>query len=177
MSQTLANHSYVDLSQVGNDTSGSDSVRCYTDLESCCSATQGIHRGDWYFPDGNRLPFNGLNFDTYEVRLSNGVVLRRSREVNSPTVGIYRCDIATNTVHDDTDISVRDTVYVGLYTASGGNANWNKSQSLVEQDCHWQGVANNKWTSNIIFHFCLAHLSCIFTQLVHPSVPPFYLSL
>ena len=35
-------------------------------------------------------------------------------------VGIYRCDIATNAVHVDTDRSVRDTVYVGLYTASGG---------------------------------------------------------
>ncbi|CAI8038512.1 hypothetical protein GBAR_LOCUS21472, partial [Geodia barretti] len=39
---------------------------------------------------------------------------------NSPT-GIYRCDIPTVAVHDDTDISVRDTVYVGLYTASGGD--------------------------------------------------------
>ncbi|CAI8049107.1 hypothetical protein GBAR_LOCUS27045, partial [Geodia barretti] len=35
--------------------------------------------------------------------------------------GIYRCCIPTNAVHDVTDISVRDTVYVGLYTASGGD--------------------------------------------------------
>ena len=52
MSQTLANHSYVDISQVGNDGSGSDSVQCITDLATCCSGGQGIHRGDWYFPDG-----------------------------------------------------------------------------------------------------------------------------
>ena len=39
---------------------------------------------------------------------------------NSPTVGIYRCYIPTIAIHDDTDASVRDTVYVGLYTASGG---------------------------------------------------------
>ena len=35
-------------------------------------------------------------------------------------VYIYHCDIPTVAVHDNTDISVRDTVYVGLYTASGG---------------------------------------------------------
>ena len=33
MGQTLANHSYVDLSLVGDDGSGSDSVQCHTDLE------------------------------------------------------------------------------------------------------------------------------------------------
>ena len=42
---------------------------------------------------------------------------------NSPT-GIYRCDIPTNVVHGDADISVRDTVYVGLYTASGGKCSY-----------------------------------------------------
>ena len=32
----------------------------------------------------------------------------------------YRCDIPTDAIHDDNDLSVRETVYVGLY-ASGGN--------------------------------------------------------
>ena len=59
MSQTLANHSYVDLSQVGNDGSGSNSVQCHTDLDTCCTSGDGGHRGDWYFPDGTRLPFSG----------------------------------------------------------------------------------------------------------------------
>ena len=53
VSQTLANHSYVDLSEVGNDGSGSDTVQCHTDLSTCCASAQGIHRGDWYFPDGD----------------------------------------------------------------------------------------------------------------------------
>ena len=57
--QTLANHSYVDLSQVGIEQNGSDSVQCITDLNTCCSSGQGTHRGDWYFPDGDRLSFNG----------------------------------------------------------------------------------------------------------------------
>ena len=117
--QTQANHSYVDVSLVGDDGSGSDSVQCITDLSTCCTGTQGIHRGDWYFPDGDRLPFS-IGGDIFEARVAQRVDLRRNSNANSPTVGIYRCDIPTDAVHDDTDISVRDTVYLGLYTVSGG---------------------------------------------------------
>ena len=120
--QTLANHSYVDLSQVGDDGSGSDSVQCITDLTTCCTSANGGHRGDWYLPDGTRLPFVAPNIDTFEVRGSQRVDVRRNSGTDSPTVGIYRCDIPTNDIHHATDISVRDTVYVGLYTASGGNS-------------------------------------------------------
>ena len=119
MDQTsLGNHSYVDISLVGNDASGSDSVLCHTDLNICCSSTEGAHRGDWYFPDGTRLPFSGGG-DLYEYRGDQRVYLGRRNNPTSPT-GIYRCDISTNDVHDDFDTLVRDTVYVGLYTASGG---------------------------------------------------------
>ena len=58
MSKTLANHSYVDLSEVGTTPqsgAGSgvgDSVQCHSDLTTCCTNTNGPHRGDWYFPDG-----------------------------------------------------------------------------------------------------------------------------
>ena len=113
--QTLANHSYVDLSLVGNDDSGSDSVQCHTDLSTCCRRTDGAHRGDWYFPNGTRLPFQS----------AGGIIQKRDAErvdmshINSNTDGIYRCDIPTNAVHDDTDISVRTTAYVGLYPSSG----------------------------------------------------------
>ena len=113
MDQTLDNNSYVDLSQVGDDTSGSDNVQCHTDLSTCCTNTDGSHRGDWYFPDGTRLGFTG---DISEDRGSRRVDLHHRNNANSP-VGIYRCDIV---VHVDSDISVRDSVYVGLYTTSGG---------------------------------------------------------
>ena len=118
MGQTLSNHGYVDLSQVGDDSSGSDNVQCITDLQTCCTNDDGPHRGDWYFPDRTtRLGFVAVNI--YQSRGAHRVDIRRRNNANSP-VGIYRCDIATLAVHDDTDNSVRDTVYVGLYTASGG---------------------------------------------------------
>ena len=65
----------------------------------------------------SRLSFHG-NGGIYETRGTSRVDLRRNHGT-SPT-GIYCCNIPTIAVHDDTDLSVRDTVYVGLYTASGG---------------------------------------------------------
>ena len=117
MDQTLANHSYVDLGRISYYYN--DSIRCHTDLDTCCSMSQGVHRGDWYFPNGTRLPFSG-DGDIIEDRVAQRVDLHRSNSATS-SIGIYRCDIPTNTVHGYSDISVRDTVYVGLYTTHKGN--------------------------------------------------------
>ena len=118
MGQTLVNHSYVDLTTVGSASDNSDGVVCHTDLSTCCASAQGIHRGDWYFPDGTVLPFIGNSVPIDEGRAAERVIIRRTNDANGPT-GIYRCDIPTNAVHDDSDISVREAVYVGLYLADG----------------------------------------------------------
>ena len=123
MDRTLADHSYVDLSLVGRPEDGGESVQCITDLDTCCRGQDGPHSGDWYFPNGTRLPFSG-NGDIYEQRDDERVDVRR-RNSATPPGGVYRCDIPTNAVHDVTDISVRDApVYVGLYTATGGKFNF-----------------------------------------------------
>ena len=127
--QNLTNNSYVDLSLVGNDASGSDSVQCHTDLQACCTSEQGGHRGDWYFPNGTQLPFSGSG-NIYEHRLNQRVDVRY-RHQNTPTSGIYRCDIPTNAVHDDVDHSVRDAVYVGLYLNGGENCYSNTNNVLL----------------------------------------------
>ena len=114
MGETLADHSYVNLSTVGSASDDSDSVVCHTDLDTCCSGSQGIHRGDWYFPDGTVLPFLGPSVPIGQLK---SAIIRRTT-ATGPT-GIYRCDIPTNNIYSDTDISVRDTVYVGLYIADG----------------------------------------------------------
>ena len=116
MGQTLANHSYVDITQVGT---GSAAVYCRTDLTTCCSGGQGVHRGDWYFPNGDRLPFPDVSPPIFESRQAQRVELRRINNTNEPT-GIYRCDIPTDAVNHATDISVRASVYVGLYPSDGG---------------------------------------------------------
>ena len=115
--QTLANHSYVNLRLVARPDGGGYSVECHTDLTTCCSGSDGIHRGDWYFPDGTRLPFP-QSTGIFEAREFQRVDLRSNQD--GFTSGIYRCEIPTIAVHDVNDTSVRGTVYVGLYSNHGG---------------------------------------------------------
>ena len=118
--ETLLNHSYVDLRQVGrpDDPNVKDDIVCHTDLDTCCNNREGDHRGDWYFPNGTRLPFAG-GAHIFEARTTQRVGLRHTYNrflSNSPSLsGIYRCAIQTN----DSDISVRETVFVGVYATGG----------------------------------------------------------
>ena len=101
----LPNHSYINFTQV------MEGVQCHTDLTTCCTATQGGDRGDWYFPDGERLAFSTVASNIlYEMREDQRVDLHVR---GSPTLpeGIYHCDIETSATSNDN----RETVYVGLY--------------------------------------------------------------
>ena len=120
--ETLPNHGYVDLSLVGTDLGDpGDSVRCHTDLQVCCSTSQDSNRrGDWRFPNGDRLQFSSSTPapDIYEARGAQRVDLLRRNNADSPS-GIYRCEIATNAVNDEDDSSVRERIYVGIYGSGG----------------------------------------------------------
>ena len=101
----------IPISLVGSADDNSDSVVCHTDLSTCCSGGQGIHRGDWYFPNGTVLPFTGPGVPIGEGHGAQVAVIRRTNDATGPT-GIYRCDIPTNAVHHPTDlVSLCGTVY------------------------------------------------------------------
>ena len=110
----LANHSYVNLLLVNDTESGS--VQCHTDLNTCCRSISGIHRGDWFFPNGSVLGFSSSDDDIVEVRGPERVDLRRRN--NGSASGIYHCSIPTNSIHNN-DNTLRDHVYVGLYDSGG----------------------------------------------------------
>ena len=119
MGENLPNHSYVDFTLVGNVNSDpGNTVRCITDLSTCCSNGQGSHRGDWFFPNETRLRPPGAGDSIFEYRSAQRVDLRHRHYATSSS-GIYRCDIATVAVNDYNDLSVRETVYVGLYAYGG----------------------------------------------------------
>ena len=120
MGETLSDHSYVDLSLVGGLDSGNEVV-CRTDLNTCCR--DGPDRGDWYFPNGDRMPFPGSH-PLFERRLQQRVELSRGDGSGSISTGIYHCSIETIAVHsaDSTDTTTRETVYVGLYESGGDHA-------------------------------------------------------
>ena len=108
MGTNLPNHSYIDFTQVGE---GSDSVQCHTDLTTCCNRAQGPHRGDWYFPNGERLQFNSFSGNNlYEIRDAQRVDLRVHGTPTLPE-GLYRCGIETSATSNDN----QESVYVGLY--------------------------------------------------------------
>ena len=65
--------------------------QCITNLHTCCSSSQGAHRGDWYFPNGSMLRFSG---DVFDVRRAQRVDLSGV----SPSHGyiLYFCAIYIN---------------------------------------------------------------------------------
>ena len=115
MGEILPNHAYVDLSLVGTVTS--DSVQCHTDLGTCCSRWRRWRPGVWYFPNRKIRHCYYGTFDICDAYQTQQVNLYRRNNAN--TSGIYRCKIPTNAVHDYSDKSVRESVYVGLYSSGG----------------------------------------------------------
>ena len=107
LDRDLRNHSYVDFNLVMG---GSAPVECRTDLRTCCS---DIHSGDWYFPDGERLPRNSDFSDIFVARRFRNVQVRRKNFAN--TTGIYRCEIETSAANNGS----RELVYAGLYSSGG----------------------------------------------------------
>ena len=150
--QALANHSYVNLSTVGSASDNSDSVVCHTDLTTCCTGGQGAHRGDWFFPDGTVLPFAGSSVPIGLGRAAQIAIIRRTNDATGPT-GIYRCRIATNAVHSDTDQSVGEAVYVGLYPADGGKL---KHRLAADINLPIYSISTSKHTSKLHSTFTTA---------------------
>ena len=110
MGRTLPNNSYVDQSLVGSNLTGIDCIQCLTDEHTCCSRGQGPDRGDWYFPNGSRLPFRDAPDAgaVFESRGDNAVYLCSRYLAVS---GVFRCDIATT--------DGRRSIYLGLYGRGG----------------------------------------------------------
>ena len=121
MGDILPNHAYVDLTTAGEDINDpGNTVRCHTDLTSCCSGNDNFHRGDWFSPDGNGLSGSSGSGDIYRSRGDQVIHLHRRNDAMSPS-GIYRCEIPTIAVNDDNDFIMGESLYVGLYLPNEGN--------------------------------------------------------
>ena len=102
------NNSIVALEDIGE---GDDALLCMTNYTGCCQTTQTqSSSGNWFFPNGTRVPSLGNNLDIYRNRGPMVVRLHRRRGGEE---GIYRCEIP------DT-MNVNQIIYIGVYSASTG---------------------------------------------------------
>ena len=124
MGETLPDHSYVNLSALGEIDNEDDHVVCYTDLTSCCGGSLR-DRGFWYFPNGDVLPGAG-GAAANPIILMRGpqlVRLIRGTGLGDVPSGIYRCIIETVADNDpgspSPDNGIGETLYVGVYSTGG----------------------------------------------------------
>ena len=128
MEENLPDHSYVDLSALGDIDNVDDHVVCHTDLTSCCGGNERNDRGFWYSPAGAELPGaggTGAGAATNPIVLMRGPqIVRLIRGTGDAPSGLYRCIIETVADNDPNsnpspDNGIGETLYVGVYSTGG----------------------------------------------------------
>ena len=105
------NNSNVILDDFGE---GGDALLCITNQTACCqppyTGVMGPALGNWFFPNGTRVPSGVSGWDFYRNR---GQMMVRMNRRRGGVEGIYRCEIP------DT-LGFTQTIYIGVYSASTG---------------------------------------------------------
>ena len=108
---TYQNNSLVTLEDIGKD---GDALLCITDLTACCrspyTGASGPSIGEWFFPNGTKVPSSGKEWNLYRNRKNMSVSLSRRRGGEE---GIYHCKIPES-------MNVTQTIYIGVYNTSTG---------------------------------------------------------
>ena len=92
-----------------------DALLCLTDQPACCkrpfTGEMGLTLGNWFFPNGTRVPSEGgRHWDFFRARGQMVVHMHRRR---GGVTGIYHCEIPDA-------MNVIQTIYIGVYTANTG---------------------------------------------------------
>ena len=106
---TYQNNSIVTLEDIGES---EDALHCITKLTSCCRSgdTPSGAKGNWYFPNGTKVPGSTVDWNIFRSRGQRVVHLSRKR---GGVDGVYHCEIP------DT-MNITQNVYIGVYTGSSG---------------------------------------------------------
>ena len=92
------NNSILNIEDIGE---GEHALACQTDRRPCCG-TRPYRFGEWYYPDGSRVPFEGIGTPFYRNRYDGGLVLlnRRSHDTYYSS-GLFCCVLpdASNVNH------------------------------------------------------------------------------
>ena len=109
--KTYQNNSLVTLEDTDEK---SAFLLCITNFSACCTHN-GSAVGNWYFPNGSRVPSTGAQWNFYRSRGDMVVRLHRKR---GGVDGIYHCVIPDST-----------NIYIGVYNSSTGEI-WNNCRVL-----------------------------------------------
>ena len=101
---TYQNNSIVTLKDIGE---GGDALLCITNYTACCRSPAN---GNWFFPNGTRVPNSGNQWDFHRTR--GPMVVRLIRRIGGAE-GIYHCEIPDA-------MNVTQTIYIGVYSESTG---------------------------------------------------------
>ena len=88
---------------------GADALLCVTDQPACCIRSYPV-LGNWFFPNGTRVPSSGNRWDIYRTRGKMAVLMHRRRGGED---GIYSCVVPDA-------MNVTRTIYIGVYSADAG---------------------------------------------------------
>ena len=104
---TYQNNSLVTLEDIGE---GDNALLCVTDLTTCCRPPYTdpfgpFAIGNWWFPNGSRVPASGVQWDFHRTRGQSAVRLQRRR---GGVEGIYHCDIPDS-------MNVTQIINIGVY--------------------------------------------------------------
>ena len=86
---------------------GGDALLCITNLTACCRSPAN---GNWFFPNGTRVPSSG---DQWDFHRSRGRMVVRLNRRRGGEEGIYCCVIPDS-------MNVNQTIYIGVYSESTG---------------------------------------------------------
>ena len=91
---------------------GDDALLCITNQTACCRPKDsgGSALGNWFFPNGTRVPSASSQWDFHRSR---GQMVVHMHRRGGGVEGIYRCEIPDA-------MNVTQTIYIGVYSASTG---------------------------------------------------------
>ena len=85
--QRIPNNGKVSLALVGEQ---ENAILCKTDKQDCCGLPVENRRGEFYYPNGNRVPIEANGAGFYRGRHDQLIRLSKRSGVTSPK-GTFRC--------------------------------------------------------------------------------------
>ena len=109
---TYQNNSLVILEDIGES---HNALLCMTNFSGCCNQPRSENRsalGNWYLPNGSRVPSMNANEQSDFYRDRGQSVVRMNRRRGGEE-GIYRCEIPDS-------MNVKQIIYIGVYATHSG---------------------------------------------------------